>query len=85
MQAEPFYTSIRFWTSVLTPVIVALIEYVGQSVPAVKQLPTEIVTTIAASVVVMAVTFVIARTVRNTKLSSTSVTAVLDSTVPPSA
>ena len=69
MDKEPFYQSTRFWVSVLTPVVVSVLGIAAESVPAVKDLPTEVVVTIIASIVVMAVTYVASRTARNTKTS----------------
>lgn len=70
MEKEPFYKSTRFWVSVLTPIVTAGLAVAAESIPAVKDLPSETVVFILASVVVMGVTYVLARTQRNTPTKS---------------
>lgn len=67
MDKEPFYLSVRFWVAVLTPVLAALIEIGAKYIPGLSQLPQDVLTTIIATLVVSAVTYVVARTLRNTK------------------
>ena len=64
---EPFYTSVRFWVAVLTPVVAALLPELVKAVPFLADLKPENVTAVVASWVVVAATYILARTFRNTK------------------
>ena len=66
MDKEPFYLSTRFWVAVITPIAAALLEVGAKYLPVLSELTPEQVTAIVASLVVMAVTYITARTVRNT-------------------
>lgn len=67
---EPFFLSVRFWISVLTPILAVALAPVIVAVSAATGVPDELVRTVLSaavgSLIVMAATFVIARTLRNT-------------------
>jgi len=64
---EPFYVSVRFWVAVLTPVVVALLPLAIEKLPFLADLNPDNVTAVVASWVVIAVTYIVARTFRNTE------------------
>ena len=63
---ENFYLSTRFWVFVLTPVTSGLLLFGTHYVPFLKALSEQEVTTFIASLVVTALTYILARTFRNT-------------------
>ena len=66
---EPFYKSVRFWVSVLTPIIAALISAYSDSIPWLESLDQVALNTWLAGFIVTAVTFVLGRTWRNIDIS----------------
>ena len=64
---EPFYLSVRFWTAVLSPFVAVGATYVVQHLTFLQISQAE-ATAFFASLIVLAVTYILARTVRNTKL-----------------
>ena len=60
------FQSVRFWISVLSPIVAILWVYVAEAVPALSVITPEQVTFIAASIVASGAVFVAARTARNT-------------------
>ena len=67
MTTEPFYTSVRFWTALLTPIVAALLPALVEKLPFVGTLSAEQWVALFAGGVVSGVTFIIARTLRNVK------------------
>ena len=67
MEPEPFYTSVRFWVAILTPVFSALLPGLVAQLPFVGTVSPEQWVALFAGGIATGVTFVIARTLRNTK------------------
>ena len=64
---EPFYLSVRFWTTVVTLFVTALLPILAEKLPFLADLNPDNVTAVVASWVVIAVTYIVARTFRNTE------------------
>jgi len=66
---EPFYLSVRFWVSILTPIVAALVASYSESIPFLKSLDQVALNTWLAGLIITAVTFVFGRTWRNIDIS----------------
>lgn len=66
---EPFYKSLRFWVSILTPIIAALVSAYSDNIPWLESLDQVALNTWLAGFIVTAVTFVLGRTWRNIDIS----------------
>lgn len=66
---EPFYVSVRFWVSTITPVIAALVSAYADRLPWLSSLDQVALNTWLAGLIVTAVTFVLGRTWRNVAVS----------------
>lgn len=67
MTPEPFYISVRFWVTILTPLVALGVTYIAQHLPFL-QIDSTQATEFFAALVVSGLTYVIARTFRNTKV-----------------
>ena len=67
MEPEKFYLSVRFWVAILTPVFSALLPGLVAKLPFVGAVTPEQWVALFAGGIVTGVTFVVARTFRNTK------------------
>jgi len=70
MQPEPFYKSVRFWTAVLTPIFAAVLPGLIARLPFVGTLTPEQWTALFTGAIVAGVSYIAARTVRNTKVKA---------------
>ena len=68
MEPEKFYLSVRFWVAILTPIFAALLPGLVAQLPFVGAVSSEQWVALFAGGIVTGVTFVIARTFRNTKV-----------------
>jgi hypothetical protein len=66
---EPFYKSVRFYVSVLTPIVAALVAAYSDSIPWLESLDQAALNTWLAGLVLTAVSFVFGRTFRNVDIS----------------
>ena len=69
MQPEPFYLSIRFWVAVLTTPVGLIVTYLMSQLPFL-QIEPGMATEFLAGFVVLGITFIIARTLRNSKVKT---------------
>jgi len=68
MESEKFYLSVRFWVSLLTPIFAAFLPTLVEKLPFVGIVTPDQWVALFAGGIVAGVTFVLARTFRNTKL-----------------
>lgn len=66
---EPFYKSVRFYVSVLTPIVAALVSAYSDRLPWLKSLDQVALNTWLAGLILTAVSFVAGRTFRNVDIS----------------
>ena len=66
---EAFYLSVRFWVSLLTPVFAAFLPAAVAQLPFVSVVSPEQWVALFAGGIVAGLTFVLARTFRNTKIA----------------
>ena len=64
---ENFYLSTRFWVFVLTPLVLLVLNWLKAYIPPLASLDPEQATTWFASIVILALTYILGRTFRNTK------------------
>ena len=63
---EPFYVSVRFWTTVVTLFVTALLPILAEKLPFLADLKPESISVVIAAWVVTFLGYIVARTVRNT-------------------
>lgn len=62
---EPFWLSVRFWVSVLTPLLAALLAATAESIPFLNKLDAAEIAVFMAGLIVSGLGYVLARTFRN--------------------
>lgn len=66
---EPFYKSVRFYVSILAPVVAALVAAYSENIPWLKSLDQAALTTWIAGLIVTALAYVFGRTWRNVSVT----------------